>query len=457
MAQVERRLAAIMLADVAGYSALMERDETRTFERVRGMREDLINPAVARYGGRIIKTIGDGFLAEFSSGTAALLCAIDIQRLNHRREVSRKEPERIHLRIGINLGDIIIDGDDVSGDGVNVAARLEPLAPSDGICISAAVRDQIRENLDVVFEDLGEQQVKNISRPIRAYRINLTSAPMQDVKGGRSSRARTIAISAAATVVLVVAGLLVWTQSKSPTAGSYSATSNAPPPGEFAGIKIASALVIGNSKYANLSVLANAGNDAIAISTALKLHAVPVTLKLDVTRAEMAQEIARFRTTGEVTGAKLFFYAGHGWNFNGKNYLFPVDAPSERDLLAGKGLENVYPAMDIYENSSDRMIVLLDTHGDAIAVPNNVVLAFSGSPRNITQDEFRLPDGTISQNSPYAASLIEMLASTTGNLPTAFMELTQRVEQKTQGKQIPWVSASIVGAGSWTNDSVRVK
>src|SRR5207249_1476400 len=113
-----------------GYSTLMERSESRTFERVRTLREELINPIVARYGGRIVKTTGDGFLAEFSSGTAALLCGIDVQRLNHAREATNAEEERIHLRMGTNLGDIIIDGDDVSGDGVNVAARLEPLAPN---------------------------------------------------------------------------------------------------------------------------------------------------------------------------------------------------------------------------------------------------------------------------------------------------------------------------------------
>jgi adenylate cyclase len=181
LAQIERKLAAVMLADIAGYSTLMERSETRTFERVRTMHEAVVNPSVTRFGGRIIKTTGDGFLAEFPSGTAALLCGIDIQRVNYALEAEKDEADRFHLRIGINLGDIIIDGDDISGDGVNVAARLEPLAPKDGICVSGAVRDQIREDLDVVFEDLGDQQVKNISRPIRAYRISLTEGPSATV------------------------------------------------------------------------------------------------------------------------------------------------------------------------------------------------------------------------------------------------------------------------------------
>src|SRR5271170_5035535 len=130
LARTERRLAAIMLADIAGYSALMERDEARTFGRIRALRDQVINPKVAEFGGRVIKTTGDGFLAEFPSSTAALGCGITIQRTNFAQEATKDEAERFHLRIGINLGDIISDGDDVSGDGVNVVGRLEPLAPA---------------------------------------------------------------------------------------------------------------------------------------------------------------------------------------------------------------------------------------------------------------------------------------------------------------------------------------
>ncbi len=167
-----------MLADIAGYSALMEREETRTFARLHALREQIVNPKVAEYGGRIVKTTGDGFLAEFPSATAALGCAITIQRMNFAQEANKDEAERFHLRIGVNVGDIIVDGEDVSGDGVNVAARLEPLAPPDGVCVSGAVRDQVREDLGVVLEDIGEQHVKNISRPIRAFRINLANVPV---------------------------------------------------------------------------------------------------------------------------------------------------------------------------------------------------------------------------------------------------------------------------------------
>ena len=220
LAQTERRLAAIMLADIAGYSALMEREESRTFARLQALREQMINPKVAEFGGRIVKTTGDGFLAEFPGPTAALGCAITIQRLNFAQEANKDEAERFHLRIGINLGDIISDGDDVSGDGVNVAARLEPLAPLDGICISGAIRDQVREDLGVVFEDLGDQQVKNISRPIRAYRINLANVPVTKPARRKQSRSKPW-IAAVASVVLVVllgiGGLLYWTKIGRPT------------------------------------------------------------------------------------------------------------------------------------------------------------------------------------------------------------------------------------------------
>lgn len=169
----ERKLAAIMIADVAGFSRLMEHDESLTFARLRRLREEVIQPKVGEHGGRLIKTTGDGFLAEFPSATAALKCGIDIQRKAVALEANRSAETRIRFRIGINVGDIIIDGDDVAGDGVNIAARLEPLARPDGICISGYVREQIHDDLSVSFEDMGEQKLKNIERPIHAFAVTL--------------------------------------------------------------------------------------------------------------------------------------------------------------------------------------------------------------------------------------------------------------------------------------------
>jgi adenylate cyclase len=173
----ERKLAAIMVADVAGFSRMMERDESLTFARLRQLRDEVTHRKVGEHGGRLIKTTGDGFLAEFPSAADAVQCALDIQRDVVAREAERSVDTRIRLRIGINVGDIIVDGDDVAGDGVNIAARLEPLAPLDGICISAYVREQIHDELGIALADLGEQNLKNIARPIRAFAVTLADGP----------------------------------------------------------------------------------------------------------------------------------------------------------------------------------------------------------------------------------------------------------------------------------------
>ena len=172
---VNRMLAAIMIADVAGFSRLMERNESLTFARLRRLREEVYFPKVDEHGGRVIKTTGDGFLAVFSSAVAAVKCGMEIQRSITDLESTQHDADRIRFRIGINVGDILIDGEDVAGDGVNIAARLEPLSPVDGICVSSSVREQIRGDLGIGFEDMGEQVVKNISRPIRAYAVKASS------------------------------------------------------------------------------------------------------------------------------------------------------------------------------------------------------------------------------------------------------------------------------------------
>jgi TolB-like protein/class 3 adenylate cyclase/Flp pilus assembly protein TadD len=166
-----RRLAAILAADVAGYSRLMGADEEGTHERLQAHIRGLVNPKIAEHRGRIVKNTGDGFLAEFPSVIDGARCAVQIQHGMAEREPDVPEDRRIRFRIGINLGDVIAEGDDIFGDGVNVAARLEALAEPGGICVSRVVRDQVRDRLDYAFEDLGEQQVKNIARPVRAYRV----------------------------------------------------------------------------------------------------------------------------------------------------------------------------------------------------------------------------------------------------------------------------------------------
>ena len=175
--RVQRRLAAIMSADVVAYSRLMAADETGTLGRLKALRREIIDPLIARHSGRFVKLMGDGALVEFASVVDAVNCAVAIQEAVAADQTSAPADQRIEFRIGINLGDIIVDGDDIYGDGVNVAARIEALAPPGGICISRTARDQVRDKLDVKLEDLGEFEVKNLPRPARRRRPCPTSRP----------------------------------------------------------------------------------------------------------------------------------------------------------------------------------------------------------------------------------------------------------------------------------------
>src|SRR5271170_4443137 len=171
-----RRLAAILAADVAGYSRLMGADEEGTLERLKALRRELLDPKIADHHGRIVKTTGDGLLVEFASVVDAVRCAVVVQQAMPERNTGVAADNRIELRIGINLGDEIVEGDDLDGDGVNIAARIEALADVGGVFVSNTVHDQVRDRLPFVFEDLGEQQVKNIARPVRVYRVRAVGA-----------------------------------------------------------------------------------------------------------------------------------------------------------------------------------------------------------------------------------------------------------------------------------------
>ena len=170
---LSRKLAAIVVADIVGYSRLMETDESGTMTQLKAIRKQLIDPKVAEYRGRIVKTTGDGMLAEFASITDAVQSCVEIQQAMAERNANVPEDRRIELRVGINLGEIIIEGDDIYGTGVNVAARLESIAEPGGICISSSVYDQIRTILSLGYEDMGEQSVKNISRPVRSFAVRM--------------------------------------------------------------------------------------------------------------------------------------------------------------------------------------------------------------------------------------------------------------------------------------------
>lgn len=202
-----RRLAAVMIADVAGYSRLMERDEAGTHDRLLGIRAEVTDPAVRRHGGRIVRTVGDGILVEFPSARSALQAAIEIQRTMAGRNRGLPKSRRIDHRIGINLGDILVDENDIAGNGVNVAARLEAIAPAGGIAISGSVRRQVGDDLGVGFVDAGQQQVKNISQPIRVFRVELDgpASLWAQLRGRRWPRP---ALAASALLALVVGAWL---------------------------------------------------------------------------------------------------------------------------------------------------------------------------------------------------------------------------------------------------------
>ena len=178
-----RKLAAILAADVAGYSRLTGRDEEGTLERLRKLRRELINPAVAVHRGRVVKTTGDGILIEFPSVVDAVRCALDVQRGMDGLNIDVPADQRIEFRVGINLGDVVVEGEDLLGDGVNVAARLEGISDPGGICISDAAYQQVRDKLDITFKDTGEQQLKNIARRVHVYRVLLDGPKARTLSG----------------------------------------------------------------------------------------------------------------------------------------------------------------------------------------------------------------------------------------------------------------------------------
>jgi TolB-like protein/class 3 adenylate cyclase/Flp pilus assembly protein TadD len=212
-----RRLAAILAADVAGYSRLMGADEEGTLNRLKAHRRELVDPKVSEHRGRIVKTTGDGMLVEFPSVVDAVRCAVEIQRSMVDRNAKEPEDKRITFRIGVNLGDVIADGDDIYGDGVNIAARLEALAEPGGICISRTVRDHIGDRLPYSFDDIGEQTVKNIAQPVHAYAMSTASLsalpevalPAQLTAARRRSNT-WLAAAAASLVAAMGIGITVW-------------------------------------------------------------------------------------------------------------------------------------------------------------------------------------------------------------------------------------------------------
>jgi class 3 adenylate cyclase/TolB-like protein/Tfp pilus assembly protein PilF len=292
---VERRLAAILAADVVGYSRIMGADEVGTLRRLRAYRGELIDPAIAARRGRIVKTTGDGLLVEFASAVDAVACAITVQRALAERNEGQPEERQLVFRIGINVGDIIIEANDIFGDGVNVAARLETLSEPGGLCISRAVRDQVRDRLPIQFDDLGEQTVKNIARPVRAFGLSqeaIAAAP--DLAAGRAVAAaaprtrRRVWIATALATTLIVAGGSAWWLARGPSVMPHPAEPGASGSAPEAGARASIAVL----PFAALS--ADGGNDYFA----------------DGLTEDIIAALGRFRDLSVIAPAAAFAYKG---------------------------------------------------------------------------------------------------------------------------------------------------
>ncbi|MDP9136734.1 MAG: adenylate/guanylate cyclase domain-containing protein, partial [Pseudomonadota bacterium] len=216
---MERRLTAILAADVVGFSRLMGEDEAGTLARLKSCRQELVDPAIEACHGRIIKLMGDGALVEFASVVDAVQCAAAIQRQMAGRDPGTTEARQIRFRIGVNLGDVIVDGDDIYGDGVNIAARLEAMAEPGGICISGTAFDHAVHKVDVGFAGLGEQRLKNIADPVRVYRVLLDPGKAGKIIAAPhrpGSRPMILAGIAAVLFIALFAGMFVWQKSSAP-------------------------------------------------------------------------------------------------------------------------------------------------------------------------------------------------------------------------------------------------
>ena len=203
-ARVERRLAAILAADIVGYSRLIEQDEAGTLAAIKALREQAIDPLLAEHKGRIVKLMGDGAIVEFASVVDAVACAVAVQKAVAELQAKMPPDRRIVFRIGINLGDVVVEGDDLLGDGVNVAARLEQLCEPGGVLVSGTAYDHLQGRLGLPLEFTGEQQVKNIARPVRAYRVRLDGVAVAGAASARAAARAARALAAAAVLLALV-------------------------------------------------------------------------------------------------------------------------------------------------------------------------------------------------------------------------------------------------------------
>jgi class 3 adenylate cyclase/TolB-like protein len=282
---MDRKLAAILCADVVGYSTLMEQDEQGTFERLRAGRKELFEPEIARHHGRIFKLMGDGILAEFGSVVDAVECAVSLQRGMAERNANVPENQRVHVRIGINLGEVIVEGEDCYGDGVNIAARLEQLADSDGICVSGKVAREVEKKLAFGFEAMGEHRVKNIAEPIRVFRVKLDGTVARRKRP--STRVSYRYIAAAIGLIALLAAGTAWYGLRQPAAlaGEPSiavlpfANMSGDPAQDYLGSGIAEDLITMLSSFPSLRVVSR--TSSFVYDKPVKVQQVGADLKMN--------------------------------------------------------------------------------------------------------------------------------------------------------------------------------
>jgi class 3 adenylate cyclase len=443
--RVERRLSAILAADVAGYSRLMNNDEEATHAKLTALMADVVAPAIAEHGGRIVKNTGDGLLAEFPSAVEAVRAAMQFQTRINDLAIGDVKEKRIAFRVGINIGDVIAEPHDIFGDGVNIAARLEGIAEPGGICISSAAYDYVRGKVGGKFVDLGERDLKNIARPVRTYAVvreeqnpafhgdrakpsasiialpfaNLSRNPQQGyfVNGvARALSRRAVLVGAGSTVALGLSAYMLWPRFLQPTPkfGSTPRT----------------ALVIGNAQYRNLPPLGNPLHDADSISAALEQRGFRVIKVIDADERQSAEAITDFeRTLSVVGGVGILYYAGRAAYINGEDILMPVDAKPDSTKKLLEGGVNLAALQAAVQAKITRKFA---SNGSAVI--------YSASKGETAYD------GPPGKNSPFTMAFLEALTYDEDELGDFFRRIRQTMDKEPRNepnrKQTPYFEDS---------------
>lgn len=398
----ERRLSAILIADIVGYSRLMGSDEEGTLQRFRALRSGLIDPAIQRHDGRVVKSTGDGVLAEFASAVEAVRCAIDLQQAMIARNVELPEDKRICFRIGINVGEVMIERDgDIYGDSVNLAARLEALSPCGGLCFSRTVRDQIRDRIPLTFEDWGERSLKNISRPMRVFAVTpdtIAALPREDPVPVRNAHRPLVAFAAAVAGFFIAGGtwyVLRPTAAPTATSASIATPASVPDSTEKAphGVNVPRLSIV-VLPFANLSD--DPGQDYLAESIT----------------ADLTTDLSRIRESFVIASGTALSYKGK--------------TPDLRQV--GRDLGVRYALLGSVRRAGDKVRV-------------NAQLADTATGAQIWSDRFEGDRGTFTE---LQDDLIARLARTLD------LELTEAESQRAQKERSDSLDASDLAMRGWS-------